>query len=65
MQGVEVRFDGYTGDARTILLQQATDRQVDAVVVGHRRLSGLERALTFGSVSDHLVRHAPCSVLVV
>jgi nucleotide-binding universal stress UspA family protein len=37
---------------------------VDLVVVGARGLGGLERFL-LGSVSDNVVRHAPCPVLVV
>ncbi|MBX6764318.1 MAG: universal stress protein [Rubrobacteraceae bacterium] len=36
----------------------------DLVVVGSRGLGGLRRAL-MGSVSDSVVRHAHCSVLVV
>lgn len=34
------------------------------VVVGSRGLGGLKRAV-LGSVSDHVIRHAPCPVLVV
>ncbi|MBX6765035.1 MAG: universal stress protein, partial [Rubrobacteraceae bacterium] len=36
----------------------------DLVVVGSRGLGGLRRTL-MGSVSDSVVRHAHCSVLVV
>jgi len=38
--------------------------EVDLVVIGSRGLSGARRAL-LGSVSDSVVRHAHCSVLVV
>ncbi|MBI3948233.1 MAG: universal stress protein [Armatimonadetes bacterium] len=34
------------------------------IVLGRRRLSGLERVL-FGSVSRIVVERAPCSVLIV
>lgn len=42
----------------------ASEREVDVVVVGSRGFGGIRRAL-LGSVSDHVVRFAPCPVLVV
>jgi nucleotide-binding universal stress UspA family protein len=52
------------GDAGPTICDVAQELAVDAVVVGsgarHRR--GL---LRHGSVAEHLVRHAPCAVLVV
>lgn len=36
----------------------------DVMVVGHRGVHGVRRAL-LGSVSEHVALHAPCSVLVV
>jgi nucleotide-binding universal stress UspA family protein len=35
----------------------------DAIVIGSRGRGGLTRAL-LGSVSDHVVRHAPCPVVI-
>ena len=47
-----------------VLCDLAEELGVDVVVVGSRGRDGLRRAL-LGSVSDHVVRHAPCPVLVV
>lgn len=35
----------------------------DAIVIGSRGRGGIKRAL-LGSVSDHVVRHAPCPVVI-
>ncbi len=45
------------------ICQLASELSARAVVVGSRGHGGLKRAV-LGSVSDHLVRHAPCPVLV-
>jgi len=51
------------------LVSYAQAKQVDHVVVGSRGLSALKRGLYsiigLGSVSDYIVRHAPCPVTVV
>lgn len=60
---LDMRFDAYTGDPRQILLDKAEERQVDVLVVGHRGLGAIQRAL-MGSVSEYLVKNAQCSVLV-
>jgi nucleotide-binding universal stress UspA family protein len=49
--------------ARTIC-DVARQMEVDAIVVGSHTRGGLGR-LFLGSVSEHVVRHAPCPVLVV
>jgi nucleotide-binding universal stress UspA family protein len=41
----------------------AADVDADALVIGSRGRGGLKRAL-LGSVSDYVVRNAPCSVIV-
>ena len=46
------------------LLEEAEARDVDLIVVGSHGGSALDRFL-LGSVSEHVLRHAPCSVLVV
>jgi nucleotide-binding universal stress UspA family protein len=46
------------------IVELAEDLRVGLVVVGSRGLGGLRRAL-MGSVSDSVVRHAHCLVLVV
>jgi nucleotide-binding universal stress UspA family protein len=42
----------------------AEQEDVDVVVIASHGRGGLRRAVV-GSVSDHVVRHAPCPVLVV
>ena len=52
------------GDPRQALIQLARDEGVDLIVVGSHGRSGFSK-LVLGSVSSHVVTHAPCSVLVV
>ena len=52
------------GDARDALTREALAQRVDLMVMGSHGRSGLAK-LMLGSVSSHIVTHAPCSVLVV
>jgi nucleotide-binding universal stress UspA family protein len=52
--------EGPAGDALCAL---AVELEASAIVIGSRGRGGLKRAL-LGSVSDHVVRHAPCPVVV-
>jgi nucleotide-binding universal stress UspA family protein len=52
------------GDAADVICRVADRLGVDVVIVGSHGRSGLGR-LFLGSVSEHVVRHAPCPVLVV
>lgn len=52
------------GDPSEEIIRAARDRHFDLVVVGHRGLSPV-KAFLMGSVSNRIVSHAPCSVLVV
>ena len=52
------------GDPRTLIVEQARQWQADMIVVGGHGWKGLDRFL-MGSVSGSVVRHAPCSTLVV
>lgn len=52
------------GDPAKALVQAVRDEGVDLLVVGSHGRTGLTRLL-LGSVSAHVVGHAPCSVLVV
>ena len=58
----EVRM--LTGDPREALIHLAQAERADLLVVGSRGRTGLTK-LMLGSVSSHVVTHAPCSVLVV
>ena len=53
-----------TGDAADAICRVAERLGVDVVVVGSHARHGLGR-LFLGSVSEHVVRRAPCPVLVV
>ena len=51
------------GDAGPAICRLATGRSATAIVIGSRGRGILRRAL-LGSVSDHVVRNAPCTVVV-
>ena len=51
------------GQAGPALCRLATDVGAAALIVGSRGRGGLKRAF-LGSVSDYVVRNAPCSVVV-
>jgi nucleotide-binding universal stress UspA family protein len=52
------------GDAGPELCDFARSEQATAMVIGTRGRGGIKRAL-LGSVSDYVVRNAPCPVVVV
>jgi nucleotide-binding universal stress UspA family protein len=62
--GVTVTFLIWEGDPGESIVEAARSEHADLIVVGSHGRSGVGRAL-IGSVSDHVVRHAPCPVLVV
>jgi nucleotide-binding universal stress UspA family protein len=57
------RTEVLVGDAGGALCDFASEVKASVIVVGTRGRSGFKRAL-LGSVSDYVVRNAPCSVLV-
>jgi nucleotide-binding universal stress UspA family protein len=52
------------GDAATTICDVAAELGVDVIVVGSHGRKGISR-LFLGSTSEHVVRNAPCPVLVV
>ncbi|MEN9216515.1 MAG: universal stress protein [Gloeomargarita sp. HHBFW_bins_162] len=62
--GVTYRLATAFGDPKTIICETARRENCDLIVVGSRNLGFLHRLMT-GSVSDFVVHHAQCSVLVV
>jgi nucleotide-binding universal stress UspA family protein len=52
------------GDPADVICRTAERLGSDVIVVGSHGRTGLGR-LFLGSVSEHVVRHAPCPVLVV
>jgi nucleotide-binding universal stress UspA family protein len=61
---VTTEFLVWEGDPGDSIAAAVEAEHADLVVVGTRGRSGAERML-LGSVSDHVVRHAECPVLVV
>jgi nucleotide-binding universal stress UspA family protein len=61
LDDVEVRVLG--GEAASAICGLAAEVGAQAIVIGTRGRGGLKRAL-LGSVSDYVVRNAPCTVLV-
>lgn len=59
----DVRMQVVVGGAGTAIVRLAAELGVRAIVLGSRGRGGLKRAL-LGSVSDHVVRHAACPVVV-
>lgn len=62
--GVSVAFLIWEGDPGESILEAAAAEGVEMIVVGSHGRGGVGRAL-IGSVSDHVVRHASCPVVVV
>jgi nucleotide-binding universal stress UspA family protein len=52
------------GEPRRIILDDAATWAADLIVVGSHGKTGLDRVL-IGSVSEHIARHATCSVEIV
>jgi nucleotide-binding universal stress UspA family protein len=63
-RGVQVRFLIWDGSPGEAIVEVAESEQVDMVVVGSHGRGPVGRFLV-GSVSEYVVRHAPCPVLVV
>jgi nucleotide-binding universal stress UspA family protein len=62
--GVAVDFLVWEGDPGESIIEAATAESADLIVVGSHGRGTVGRFL-IGSVSDHVVRNAPCPVLVV
>jgi nucleotide-binding universal stress UspA family protein len=62
--GVEAELIQAVGNPAAEIIAAAEQRDADLIVVGHRGRSAISRFIE-GSVSDRIVRHAACDVLVV
>jgi nucleotide-binding universal stress UspA family protein len=52
------------GDPRAVIVDHAARWNADLIVLGSHGFKGLDRLL-IGSVSEAVLRHAPCSVEIV
>jgi len=62
--GVTTEFSQITGHPSSTICDLAKLCHADAIVIGRRGYSGLKE-MFLGSVSNYVVHHAPCSVLLV
>lgn len=62
--GVQAECRQVSGSPARTICQWARDWQADLIVIGHRGRSGLSEMI-LGSVSNYVLHHAPCSVLMV
>ena len=63
-EGVDVSFLVWTGDPGDVIVEAAQAEHADMVLVGSHGRGPVGRLL-LGSVSEFVVRNAPCPVLVV
>jgi nucleotide-binding universal stress UspA family protein len=62
--GVAIITDTLFGSPESRLVETAEQGGTDLIIIGSHGYNAWERLL-LGSISDSVVRHAPCSVLVV
>ena len=62
--GFRVITSVVTGDARSVILDEAAEWHADLIVLGSHERKGLGRFF-LGSVSEAVARHAGCSVQIV
>ena len=62
--GFTVQTSVLQGHARIMVVDVAAKWHANLIMMGSHGRKGLERLL-LGSVSEHVVRHAPCSVQIV
>ena len=62
--GINTEFSQITGHLSSTICEFAQSCDADAIVIGRRGHSAL-REMFLGSVSNYVVHHAPCSVLLV
>lgn len=63
-QGVRTEFSQLSGPPGDMICELAKTWDADLIIVGNRGLRGLKELL-LGSVSNYVIHHAPCSVLIV
>lgn len=62
--GIEARFEVRAGHPAEQIVRMANEERVDAIVMGHRGESFIQKWLV-GSVAKRVLSYAPCTVIVV
>lgn len=63
-EGDRISYRVVKGEAEAQIVRYANEEDIDLVVISSHGLTGTEHVL-LGSVTEKVVRHAPCPVLVV
>jgi nucleotide-binding universal stress UspA family protein len=61
--GIRATHAVVDGKPAAVILSEAERLKAELIVVGNRRMQGMQRVL--GAVANEIVHHAPCDVLVV
>jgi nucleotide-binding universal stress UspA family protein len=61
--GISTTQSVVDGKPAPVILNEAERVKAELIVVGNRRMQGVQRVL--GAVANEIVHHAPCDVLVV
>lgn len=64
MQGIVADYVIYEGFAEECIIDYAKRKEADIVIMGSHGRRGLKRMI-LGSVAEHVIRRAPCPVLVI
>lgn len=64
LAGIDAEFKRVIGHPGSVICDFAKEEGFDLIVVGNRKHNPLQ-GMVLGSVSDHVVQHSPCPVLVV
>ena len=62
--GVQTEFTQITGHPSSTICEFARSCHADVIAIGRRGHSSLQE-MSIGSVSNHVMHHAPCSILLV
>jgi nucleotide-binding universal stress UspA family protein len=62
--GIPTEYKCHQGEVGSSICSLAKEWQADLVMMGRRGRTGLSEAL-LGSVSNYVLHHAPCAVLVI